>query len=172
MTGSDGRDPGCEINDLIDDLLDSDEDIVPAVAAEKIVATLEETNPELLDVWLHLVARAVMTAAITDRIRRIRASAAANAGRVKFGRAAKSGDPAELGVFSVRLHVDDNHTQRRTGDMRGPDHLYVSGEYQKEGKLATLRAAFHKKVAARVGDKRTCEVFTEEEYAAMLASIK
>jgi hypothetical protein len=166
------RDETAEINALIDELIEADDDLIPATAAEKLVATLEETDAELLDGWLRLGAQSFMTRTITDRIRHLRAQAAANHVKTRFSRAAKSGDNAGLGVFAIRFCVDDDNTQRRVADMRGPDHLFVASDYERSGKRSMVLASFHKKVAAKVGDKKTSEVFGEEEYAAMLLSIK
>lgn len=172
QTATADRDEIAEINALIDELLDEDADLIPAVGAAKLVTQLEENDSELLDAWLRHGAQAFMTKAITERIRHIRAQLAANATKTRFSKAAKSGEPAELGVFSIRFCVDDDNTQRKVADMRGPDHLYVSEDYMRSGKRSLVLASFHKKVAAKVGDKRTAEVFGEEEYAAMLLSIK
>jgi hypothetical protein len=49
--------------------------------------------------------------------------------------------------------------------------MYVASRYHETAAVAKMREAFHKAVAKRVGDRRTEEVFTEEEYDAMYRSI-
>jgi hypothetical protein len=166
------RDETAEINALIDELIDGEDDLIPAVAAEKLVSQLEETDLDLLDLWLRAGAQSFLTAKITERVRQLRAQAAAGHVKTRFSKAAKSGDSRELGVFAIRFCVDDDNTQRRVADMSGADHLYVAADYDHSGKRSMVLASFHKKVAAKVGDKKTSEVFGEEEYAAMLLSIK
>ena len=68
--------------------------------------------------------------------------------------------------------VNAEGLHKRAADMTGPDHLFVAEHtYQRSANVALMYAAFHRRVAARVGKSRTADVYTEQQYEAMFASI-
>lgn len=149
----------------------SAEEFVVLVEANRLHDYLVENDPELLDGWLRRQAVRILAQTIRDdeRFRRIRARSQGTPRA--FAAAAKSGDPERLSVFAAHLVVSTDNTRRTIGQMTGADHLFVAGRYGREANRAKMLESFHRAVAARVGDAKTCEVFTEPEYLAMYNSV-
>lgn len=164
------RDYMAEMAARMDDMTDGAE-WVPAVVAQKLRAELAETDPELLDGWLHEMAEHMLTVAITARMRRDRALARTRSQSRAFGKAAAADDPDALGMFSIMHRVSEDNLQRRAADMTGADHLFVAADYRTEAKPLLLLAAFHEAVAKKVGKKKTADVFSEAQYDALYRSI-
>lgn len=165
-------------DDLLAEIIDASMpagDFIPAVWAEKIVAQLQETQPLLLEAWLHDHAVVFLTDFITHRLARQRRVVQRQAGRSAFAEAARlaaEGNVVPLrSLFEVVLVVDDKNTRRRQGEMTGEDHRYVATSYAASAKPLLLLEAFHQAVAKRIGKRRTSEVFTEEKFAALYRSI-
>lgn len=150
---------------------------IAAIVAQKLHAELAETDPDLLDGWLHAVAVDTLRMAIGTRSRVQRTVARRRAGSRVFGKAAaeaeESGDATPLlGLFALDYVVDEDNTRKRAADMTGSEHLFVAeNTYQRSANEALMLAAFHRAVAKKVGKKRTSEVFTEAEYEAMYLSV-
>lgn len=150
---------------------------VAAIVAQKLHAELQETDPDLLEGWLHAVAADTLRLAISTRSRNQRSAARQRAGSRRFQEAAKeaeeTGDTAPLlGLFAVDYVVDEANTRKRAADMTGPEHLFVAeNTYQRSANEALMLAAFHRAVAAKVKNKLTREVFSPEQYEAMYLSV-
>lgn len=150
---------------------------VAGIAAEKLHAQLLETDPDLLDGWLRAVAVQVLREAIGARSRVQRTVARRRAGSRAFQKAAReaedSGDAAPLlGLFAVNHVVDGDRNRKRAADMTGPEHLFVADNtYQRSANESLMLAAFHRAVAGKVGERRTSEVLTEEQYERLYLSI-
>lgn len=150
---------------------------VAAIAAQKLHAELLETDPDLLDGWLH--ARAVDILRRTIGLRESsRSSAARNrAGARAFSDAADeaeaTGDFSTLpGMFAIAYVIDKDETRKRAADMTGADHLFVAEHtYERDARQSMLLAQFHRAVAKKVGKRKTSDVFTEEQYEAMYLSV-
>lgn len=140
------------------------------LVAEKLVARLRMDDPELLGEWLALRATTAVGDHLAHMNRADRAVTRARSGPRAFDvarRAFEAGDTEALGaMFRARYLVGDG-TERRVADMTGPDHLFVSARYRDDSKHAAHLARVHRLVAQKVGDRKTSEVYTEEEYAAM-----
>lgn len=163
-----------QISSLINDAIGVDEDIIPSSVARRLIQQLRAEDPELLTAWLELHAEAIFRESITAviRSRRLRARKHADAGA--FARAAQAftnGDTDALSPFEVRYVVDGADTQRRVRDMTRDDCLFVAERYSISADKALMLAAFHRAVAARVGERTIGEVFTEHEYDRMYRSI-
>lgn len=159
-------------------------DWVAAVVAEKLCSQLLESDPELLDGWLHVMAVPLLRRIIGLRVHsqrraikrgaRVRAfsdavadleGAAEEGGRV-------SAAAVLLGMFSEIHTVDEDQTRKRAADMTGPEHLYVAeNTYQRSANTALMLAAFHRAVAKKVGKRRTEDVFSEQQYEDLYISI-
>jgi hypothetical protein len=85
--------------------------------------------------------------------------------------AAEDGDYEPLSHFAVVYAIDDENTRRPVGEMTGADHRFVAGRYKASAASDLMLAAFHEKVAKKVGSRRTADVFSEEQYDAMLRSL-
>ncbi len=177
---SDGRDFLGEMSDLIDAVL-PDGDYVAPVVAHDLVEKLRANDTELLAGWLDVRAEVTMTAYISDRIKNRRQSSRESTARGVFGAAAErfatTGDGAALrhataiSPFDAEHVVNDGLLRRRVGEMTGPDHLFVAKEYADAKQTAALLESFHKAVAKKVGDRKTKDVFTEDQYMDMYRSI-
>jgi len=163
------------INSFIRDFLEAEEDVIPAVAAANIVATLRETSPEVLTAWLEARAESILREQITRVIGSRRARARAHAVAGAFARAAKefeqTGDVAAMSPFDQRYVVDGMDTQRRVAEMTAADCLFVADRYEVSANTSRMLAAFHRAVASRVGDGTVSSVFTESEYDRLMRSI-
>lgn len=156
------------------DALRPEGDYVRAVLGGKVIAHLAETQPDLLDAWLHDNAAVFMTDYIGVRERSQRATLRRGSEAAAFGAAAKAaeaGDVAALSIFEARLIVDDNDTARRIGDMTSVDHLYVASAYDASAQADLMLAAFHKAVAKKLGRRRTADVLSEQQYERLYRSI-
>jgi hypothetical protein len=151
-----------------------DRDIIPSVDAAKLVALWRVEDPKGLRAWLDSHAEAFVHDEISRRFRAQRRHARSSAAR--FGDAAKNfeetGDPQSFGVyFATREMVNEQGVQRCVGEMTGNDHLYVAECKTLQGNALLAVAAFHRAIAKKVGSRRTCDVFTEADYAKMMNSL-
>lgn len=145
---------------------------VAAAVAGKLHGELVETDPELLDGWLQLIAPECLRLVLVARSRTRRAVARRRAASRAFGEAARAGDTQQLlGLFSVDLVVNDDQLRKRASEMTGPDHLYVAERYQASANEGLLLAAFHRAIARKLGKRRTCDLFTAEQYEQLYLSI-
>ena len=157
---------------------------VAAVVAQKMHDSLLESDPDLLDGWLHAMAVQMLRRVIGLKGSQER-SAAKRGARVRaFGAAASDFEDAAdgkdrdeaaavlLGMFSEAHVIDEDGTRKRAAEMTGPEHLFVAeNTYQKSANRALMLAAFHQAVAKKVGKRRTADVLTEEQYEQMYLSI-
>lgn len=151
-----------------------DDDFVVAVVAQKVEAQLRESNPDLLDAWLHAHASIFLGQLINERVRRRRHASLRQAPQRKFAEAAdaaENGDTVPLTQFLVDYEIDEDHTRRRVMDMTGADHQFVSDRYQASGSRDLMLSAFHRAVARKVGKKRTADVLSEAQYLDLYRSV-
>lgn len=146
---------------------------VPAVAAQKLRVTLEETDPALLHGWLQERADAILSEELRDIERRRAATARRQANQRAFKDAADSGDIARLGLFAVTHAVSADNLRKAARDMTRPDHLFVATEHADNARENRMLAEFHKAVARKIGDdsRTTSQVMSEETYEALYLSI-
>lgn len=143
-------------------------DYIARVEAEKFVAMMSAEHPSELQDWLtaHAVTFAVRAFRQRDqdarRIQRTREPQRSFADAIQA-----SADGAGVGVFEKYLVINDDALRRPIGEMTGRDHAFVARNYANTGKQALLLAAFHGALEKKVGERRTSEVFTEEQYLAM-----
>ena len=149
-----------------------DGDYIVSETAEKIAAAADNDIPLVLaDVRQRLVVKV-----IADHLRLVQAARRAQghrlARRADFEeKVAESVALGDTSPFTVDMCVDDKLTRRRVGDMTGADHLFVADGYAARSKTAALLARFHQAVAKKVGERRTSEVLSEEDYLRMQSSI-
>lgn len=159
------------------------EDFVVSVLADKVHTYLVAEEPELIEAWLHENARRFIADEIRNSERSRRGQIAAAARNEKpslFAHAARrfqAGDPTALQAgtalrsFDAHFVVNEKNVRRRVADMTGSDHDFVASKYDVTGNKARMLASFHKAVARKVGDRKTSEVFSEDEYEEMLRQI-
>ena len=163
-------DPYELISELINAVLDNG-DFVPAVEARSIDNLMRSKHRAAHDAFLsaesyHLYYEA-LTKANENRRQRARSHAPAN----DFARRA-AGNPNDLSVFLAwRMRVADDNTQRAVGDMVGADHIYVADHYCESKQESAMLEAFHRACAKKVGERKTSEVMSEEEFLKLYESI-
>ena len=155
---------------LIDVQMEAEE-VIAAEAAEAIVAEMEAHYPKELLAWLRGNAVSFVREEIGNMNRSIRSRAFAVAPRESFGSAAESGDRERIGLFASPCCVSADNTVKRLADVTGPEHLFVAESYDRTAEPALMRAAFHRALAKKVGNKRTKDVLSEGQCERLLASI-
>lgn len=154
-----------EMELLLSGLIDGDGDLVPPVAAAKLVAGLREKNPALLAGWLDACADMFVADALRERIRSRRA------GSVRRKREQFARDVAE-GAFSayrLRFLVEDG-AQRLLEEMTLADCLWLAHDYDERAGTMLSRSRFFGHLAERLAaspDATVGEVFSEEELAVL-----
>lgn len=163
------RDYLAEMNDACRRALDGSPDPLRLVA-EKLAGRIAADDPDLLGGWLRLRAATALGDHMAHMNRSDRAVARERSGPRAFAvarQAFEAGETGALGaMFRARYRVGDG-SERRVADMTGPDHLFVSDSYRDDSKHAAFLGRVHRAVAKKVGDRKTSEVYTEEQYADM-----
>jgi hypothetical protein len=165
-----GRDYLADMNAAITTAM-GDGDLIAPITAEKLHAHLLEADHDLLDGWLQQNAIHFLTEAIGGRDRHQRALLRRRSGARAFAEAAEAGDGEALSVFAIRYVVDEENTRRPVGQMVGADHVFVANSYRDSAASAQMLAAFHEQIAKTVGERRTAEVLTEQQYQQLYISI-
>lgn len=171
------RDYNAEMNELILEIVKTDGDFVPPIEAWNLVTKLMETDPDLLNGWLHLHAKAFVSERIRYHLKsdraRVRQRSAVSAFAAAARRFESSGDSDALaGWLNLRYVIDERSTQRRLSEMTREDLMFVATRYERSARTALLEEAFHRAIAARVGDRTVGEVFSEEELSAMYRNLR
>lgn len=168
------RNHDAEMMELIEKATEGGDFIAPMVA-ETLYEDLIQTDPDLITGWLKDHAVRILTQAIRDFDRRNRSKARHQAGALTFHEAsenaAESGDVTVMSVFQTRFVIDDRNTRRTVAEMTGTDHRFVAGRYTRESRRHLLLASFHEAVARKVGDRKTSDILTEDQYRTMLQSV-
>lgn len=142
---------------------------------EKTVAFLEEVEPELFAVWVREMALQTLQEFLRKRQASQRTKWRQHAkGRVFADRVAEfeaDGDPEHLSIFDQSYVVNAEQIRRRMADMTGADHLFVAKNYEQSAEKQAMLAAFHRKVAQMVGERRTADVLDEETLERIYQSI-
>lgn len=157
-----------------------------AIVADKLHASLAETDPDLLMGYLMTLAPITLRREIGQREMQMRSAARAAAKSTpkrEFGKAARNFENARgrqereqaghrlFSIFTMDLVIDEHSNRKSACDMTGPDHLFVAAGYRKQAAPSLMQEAFHKAVAAKIGQQRTADFFTEEQYIEMYRSI-
>lgn len=161
-----------KLDDMIGATLEAqDGDFVPAVLAEKLVAQVQESDPDALEEWLHVRAPSFVAREISTRLRLHRSRARKQVVLGAFGAAAdaaEDGDWEPISRFAVIYEIDEENTRRPFGKMLRADCQFAAAAYERSANEDLLYAAFLKAVAKRLTNNRTvAEVFTEEQIAAL-----
>lgn len=128
---------------------------------------LRDNHPEVLRSWLAQMEQSFLARAVAARQRSQRAQAQKRVLRTAV--VPRHGEsPSE---FQVRCSVGPEYRWVRVGDMTAGDHRFTARRYTETGQRMLLLGAFHREIAKRLGDRRTSEMFTEEEYAKLRSSI-
>lgn len=140
-----------------------------SVTAAEIVSNLRAQDPALLTDWLDGRAAAIVTDYLNSLDRADRARARSGADARRFADMATRFSAGEDTAGFEAHYSLTNGVRKRLGDMTGRDHLFVSNRYERSSARDKFLAQVHLAISDRVGERRTEEVFTETEYAAMFA---
>lgn len=158
---------------MIDSVTEKGE-IVARVVAESIVEELRTHDPAFLAEWLDARAGEILGDYIRDRLNSRRATARVMHSRSVFAAAASSfeetGDVASFSAFDALVVVNEDNLRRRVGDMTKEDCLFVAHAYGRSRREAEMYERFHLALAEKLGDSTVRDVYTEEQYRAMLSS--
>jgi hypothetical protein len=139
--------------------------------AEKVLALLEEVDPDASDAWgreLKLEALGLLLRQRQHSQRRHARDLIARAGSAD--RISDAIERGSLRPFSECLCVDGK-TWKRVAEMTGADHLYVAERHRQRAGTESMLDAFHRQIAKSVGTARTADVMDEETYALLLRSL-
>ena len=170
---ADPRTPQEWIRDLINEEVPDGDYRVSEVAMQVWERAINE-NPERLNAFLWDLARQMIGGELRG-IQRSRRSTMYHRQRSwAFGNAAQqfvqTGDQTVFHPFEIRYAVAGN-VQRKVGDMRGDDHRYLAEKRRQSSFRDSLMSQFHLRVADVVGDRRTAEAMSEEQYTRLYQAL-
>lgn len=164
------RNYAVEMRELIDKETDGGEPYEPAAVASRIVATLTETDPDLLHGYLMGHAVQIVREVINsrDHSHRMMARKGTAAARMEqIAAAINSGEVTE--VAQVR-HFWLNATftlsdgmRHELKTMRRQDLAFVAEQYERRAAENTMEATFMRALAKKVGAKTVGDVFDEHQ---------
>lgn len=171
------RDYVSEMNERIAELTSELQYAVPDLTIE-LYNELLESDPDLLNGFLHAIAQRVLGRAIGEHVRaqrsRARSAAQHSTPAERFSAAAQAwerGDSAALDLY-VSMHVVNPEMDRkRACDMTGSEHRYVARQYARSAVKSGLLNMFHLLVADRVGEQLTSQAMNATEYQALYNSM-
>lgn len=146
----------------------------PAIVANRIVRTLRDSDPELLDSWLSMQAEQMVRQAINERDRSQRASARTASTRSVFADAARSadaGDPAPLHRWMDTHFSLSSGIRTPLGEMTKEDLNDVSIQYKVRADSHAMMSAFLRGIANRISGGSVRDHFTDEELDRMWNSL-
>lgn len=142
--------------------------------AEKFLAYMRERHPDELDAWLDERVTIFVAEEMRFVLRSERQRQRQRAGARAFAEAAaelgEHPTAGQLDAFKVTYCVNARNEWKPAGEMNAADCNYVAGLYETRGNRALMLGAFHRAVAARLGERTVEEVFTRDEYTQLLDS--
>lgn len=140
-------------------------DFIIKEEAEKLLASLLEIDHDGVDLWMRALAIEALAALLREHQRDLRRDLRGQLIRDQIEEAVANG-----GAYEHSYRVDRN-LWRKVADMTGADHRHVADEYEAFGRRQILLAQFHRTVAKKIGERRTADVMSEEDYLRLQASI-
>jgi hypothetical protein len=174
------RDYATEMLDKVNETFAAAADgpVSAAVVAKRIVAQLEDADPDLLRGWLRLNAEDLLRRYIGIVQGSERSHNRAVSGRRAFAEAREAheaGDSEPLQAHTTWLSsmfvVDDKYSRLPLGDCTATELRYVSSRYEQTARSASFEAVFFKMLAEKVGDQKVSDVYTEDEIAEFRSDI-
>lgn len=142
--------------------------------AREFVTELRSEQPLLLASWLDGHAETLIVGRLNkfNHIRKRTERSAARQSQADRARKVwgEGGAPDFFETASVFV-IDDHSTRRRLGEMTGADHLFVANTYRQSAEESTVLATFHEAVAREVGDNRTADVLSGDDYLTLYRSV-
>jgi hypothetical protein len=168
------RDWAAEIRALIEQFLAQENEYIAGIVAQKLVAKLRETDPDLLDGWLQAGAEDFMRKTIIARDSAMRTHNRTTANKMALGKAitaAETGDTGPLTEFLDSIYVGAGGTRKRLGNMTKDDLDYAADRYTIRAKQNQMAGAFLRALAAKVGNDQVRDHFTEGQLVQMWNSL-
>lgn len=181
------RDYNFDMIVAIDKLLPKKGDFRSGEIAEKLVAQLEETDPDLLSGWLHDNARTFLSRYVSDHSSRSRMASNRNAATTRaeakaqarsvFSDAAtafEQGDARPLTSWLQSTYaVDDENTRKRLVEMNKDELEYVQRGHERRSKEAKFEALYIAAIRKKVtGSKTVGDVWKEDQLAKLRDTIE
>lgn len=142
---------------------------------DKLLASLDD---KLITNWLWEQAPTLLATEITAMLRHQRGRIRQQAKSAAFGDAVKQAQKGEateeqMSVFQTRYFLGGGDgTSYSLGSLRGSDHHILADNYSKRGNKFLLYGELHTQIARRCGNKRTDEVFTEDELLKLMGNFE
>lgn len=140
-------------------------DFVAAVEAQRFVEMVRRDHPDEFDEWLTTHAVQFVTTELTRHDRNIRARLVMSARDHAFG----DRDPDALGLFAAAFVIDTQNTRRPLGQMTGKDLRFRAQKYRMDSRHKAAMAMFLEVLAKKAGDRRVCDVMSEQRAAELMA---
>jgi hypothetical protein len=148
-----------------------------AEVAARVVTHLRINDPELLAKWLDAQAVPIIRGAITSirASRRASAAGARNKSASVFQEAVRKYEAGDESALSPWLDTDfvinQDQQRKRLGDMEQEDLVYAAEAYTDQARYSTMKAAFLRAIANRVGAGTVEQVFSNEDLARLWRSL-
>jgi hypothetical protein len=120
-----------------------------------VVKKFEVEEPDLAMAVVMENFTTILHGLIAQRLLRIRQ-------RTRSGRSTTGAS-----IFDADFVISDDDTRMHLGDMTGPHHLYVARSYENDAAESRFYAKLHRAIAKAVGNRKTSEVFTEDQLASL-----
>jgi hypothetical protein len=146
--------------------------VILADEAKRFIDYMRRHYAAELDVWFAERQTWLVAEEMRHHLHADRSRARAHAGARAFAEHHNLSDVPEDDTFATRYCINEDNVWKSVSDMTGDDHRYVAREYEKTGRRALARAAFHEVIAKKVGAKRTVEVMSVTEYERLLREIE
>lgn len=136
---------------------------VASSVADKLVASLEEKDNDLLRGWLAENSRSILTDYI-GRVMTHRPTQTVSAAKSAFNKALDSGSAQDMSRWlSTTYSVDNEFTRKRLGEMTKDDCLFVSSGYEQRAKDNKFEAIFFEALARRTPKGKIVEDVLSEK---------
>lgn len=163
------------ITQRINAAIPRDKTWVPREVAEKLIATLEESEPDRLADWMRVNAVRLLKQTIDIRHRSDRARLLRQTRRAVFNDAVEAfgDDEGSLDPYLIPYKIDERTGETGyLGDMTGSDCGQAAEPYERRTAENALQAKFLRALERRLKPRQKVKsVYTREQLAAMFDSL-
>ncbi len=130
-----------------------------------ITDLLFDEQSDLVQEWIGEHSRLILSGWVSDILRWDRINERKRSPMEEVIERAASG----LSLYDLSYPVNDKDDRKQLGEMKGPDHLYVSESYKNQSRIMSVYSDLHKKLSLEVGNKLTRTVYTETDLRHLFA---
>lgn len=156
LRGEGVQDPNETVCARIDQALASEEIVVPAEIAAKVLTDMRKEQPKVLLAWLMIKAQYTMSTHVAHFLRDQRR---------RFDQDASAKFAQEWATYvdflDTRYRVDNQHGQKRLRDMNAQDCQFVADSHTSRAIRHQNHAAFFAVLANKVGTQKVGDVYSE-----------